>query len=49
MLLAASLALMLVTLLITLLVEVPIDNEIREWTGAALPRRSASPGRVSTP
>jgi len=37
MLLAASLALMLVTLLITLVVEVPIDNEIRRWTVATLP------------
>ena len=32
-----ALGLLIATLLITLLVEVPIDNEIREWTVLTLP------------
>jgi uncharacterized membrane protein len=36
-LIAAALALMVVTLLITLLVEVPIDNQIKTWTSPTIP------------
>ena len=32
-----SLILMIITLLITVLVEVPIDNQIKTWTAAAVP------------